>query len=146
MKFSLDDSDPAKVLVKIEPDGAAAPGYEIYYTTDAGKTFPDGWTKYDKPFDVTESTLVMAVLVENGKKPGVVAEVSVWVNPGITGIDGIGEDEAPKAVRVEGDSIVAPAGSRIYDTAGRQVRPEGLRKGIYIVVIPDGSSTKVLVK
>lgn len=146
VKFSLDDSDPAKVLVKIEPDGAAAPGYEIYYTTDAGKTFPDGWTKYDKPFDVTESTLVMAVLVENGKKPGVVAEVSVWVNPGITGIDGIGEDEAPKAVRVEGDSIVAPAGSRIYDTAGRQVRPEGLRKGIYIVVIPDGSSTKVLVK
>lgn len=146
VKFSLDDSDPAKVLVKIEPDGAAAPGYEIYYTTDAGKTFPDGWTKYDKPFDVTESTLVMAVLVENGKKPGVVAEVSVWVNPGITGIDGIGEDEAPIAVRVEGDTIVAPAGSRIYDTAGRQVRPEGLRKGIYIVVIPDGSSTKVLVK
>ena len=146
VKFSLDDSDPAKVLVKIEPDGAAAPGYEIYYTTDAGKTFPDGWTKYDKPFDVTESTLVMAVLVENGKKPGVVAEVSVWVNPGITGIDGIGEDEAPKAVRVEGDTIVAPDGSRIYDTAGRQVRPEGLRKGIYIVVIPDGSSTKVLVK
>lgn len=146
VKFSLDDSDPAKVLVKIEPNGTAAPGYEIYYTTDAGKTFPDGWTKYDKPFDVTESTLVMAVLVENGKKPGVVAEVSVWVNPGITGIDGIGEDEAPKAVRVEGDTIVAPAGSRIYDTAGRQVRPEGLRKGIYIVVIPDGSSTKVLVK
>lgn len=146
VKFSLDDSDPAKVLVKIEPDGAAAPGYEIYYTTDAGKTFPDGWTKYDKPFDVTESTLVMAVLVENGKKPGVVAEVSVWVNPGITGIDGIGEDEADNAVRAEGDSIVAPAGSRIYDISGRQVRPEGLRKGIYIVVIPDGSSTKVLVK
>lgn len=146
VKFSLDDSDPAKVLVKIEPDGAAAPGYEIYYTTDAGKVFPDGWTKYDKPFDVTESTLVMAVLVENGKKPGVVAEVSVWVNPGITGIDGIGEDEATKAVRVEGDTIVAPAGSRIYDISGRQVRPEGLRKGIYIVVIPDGSSTKVLVK
>lgn len=147
VKFTLDDSDPAKVLVKIEPDGEAAPGYKIYYTTEAGKTLPEDGIEYKAPFEVTESSIVMAVLVENGKLSGPVAEVSVWVNPGVTGIDGIPTDEAEGGVRVDGNSIVAPEGSRIFDISGRQTgRRDDLRRGVYIVVTPDGKSVKVLVK
>lgn len=147
VKFTLDDSDPAKVLVKIEPDGEAAPGYKIYYTTEAGKTLPEDGIEYKAPFEVTESSIVMAVLVENGKLSGPVAEVSVWVNPGVTGIDGIPTDEAEGGVRVDGNSIVAPEGSRIFDISGRQTgRRDDLHRGVYIVVTPDGKSVKVLVK
>lgn len=147
VKFTLDDSDPSKVLVKIEPDGEAAPGYKIYYTTEAGKTLPEDGIEYKDPFEVTESSIVMAVLVENGKLSGPVAEVSVWVNPGVTGIDGIPTDEAEGGVRVDGNSIVAPEGSRIFDISGRQTgRRDDLRRGVYIVVTPDGKSVKVLVK
>lgn len=146
VKFTLDDSDPAKVLVKIEPEGNAAPDYKIYYTTEAGKTLPEDGIEYTAPFEVTESSIVMAVLVENGKSGGPVAEVSVWVNPGVTGIDGIPTDEAEGGVRVDGNSIAAPEGSRIFDISGRQTGSNDLRRGVYIVVTPDGKSTKVLVK
>ncbi len=60
-------------------------------------------------------------------------------------IDGIAADGAAK-VTVEGDCIVAPEGSMVFDLTGRRVRPEGLRAGIYIVRLADGTAVKVAVR
>ena len=47
-------------------------------------------------------------------------------------IDGVDSD-LQDAVRVEGNSIIAPEGSVVYDLNGRRVKATNLAKGIYIV-------------
>ncbi len=43
--------------------------------------------------------------------------------------------------------ITAPEGSRLYDMAGRLRDINAtLRKGVYIVVTPDGKAVKILVR
>ena len=67
-------------------------------------------------------------------------EVTVTVRQ--TAIDGVDSD-LQDAVRVEGNSIIAPEGSVVYDLNGRRVKATNLAKGIYIVRTPDGKSVKV---
>ena len=67
-------------------------------------------------------------------------EVTVTVRQ--TAIDGVDSD-LQDTVRVEGNSIVAPEGSVVYDLNGRRVKATNLAKGIYIVRTPDGKSVKV---
>ncbi|MDE5822863.1 MAG: leucine-rich repeat protein [Paramuribaculum sp.] len=57
-------------------------------------------------------------------------------------IDSIGSD-ANRAVRVEGNCIIAPEGSELFDLSGRRVAASGLRPGIYIVRIPGGKAVKI---
>ncbi|MCM1378032.1 MAG: endonuclease [Prevotella sp.] len=49
-------------------------------------------------------------------------------------------------VAVEGDRIIAPAGSRIFDLNGHLCAAEGLSRGLYIVAVPGGKAVKVMVK
>ena len=49
-----------------------------------------------------------------------------------TGIEGVDSD-LQDTVRVEGNSIIAPEGSVVYDLNGRRVKATNLAKGIYIV-------------
>lgn len=145
VKFELTDDGDGVVKVKISPEQTLTGEYEIWYTTKTGVTLPEGGTLYTGAFDMTESGLVMAVLVEKGKPAGQTCEVTVWVIPTPTAIDSVGADGAGN-VRVDGDSIIAPEGSEVYDVTGRRVRPEGLRNGIYIVRTPDGNAVKVAIR
>lgn len=58
------------------------------------------------------------------------------------GIEGV---EADGGVRVEGNSIVAPAGAEVYAVSGARVNGTDLQSGIYVVRV-NGQAYKVLVK
>ncbi len=144
--FSLDNSEEGKVKVNIKPEIMPEGDWDIYYTTDPDVILTaNTGTLYSGAFDVTESSLVMAILVEHNRPEAeaTVCEVYVWVSP--TAIDSVGADSVD-SVRVDGDCIIAPAGSEVYDLSGRRVRPEGLRSGIYIVRTPDGNAVKVAIR
>jgi M6 family metalloprotease-like protein len=53
------------------------------------------------------------------------------------GVNAIADDDP--CVRVEGNSIIAPEGSEIYDIAGRRTSAQYLPEGIYIVATPQGA-------
>ncbi len=148
VKFEItQDEVTGKVYVTISPAEAVAGGFEIYWTDRMGTLTPDNGTPYDfQPIEVTETTYIMAILVETGKKSGAVCGVNVWVNPTPTAIDGINGDRDADAVRAEGSDIIAPEGSVVYDLNGRRVRGEGLRQGIYLVRTPDGTTVKVMIR
>lgn len=55
------------------------------------------------------------------------------------GNSGVSSVLAADSVRTEGNSIIAPAGSRVFDISGRSVNPENLPSGIYVVVTPTGT-------
>ncbi|MDE6049635.1 MAG: Ig-like domain-containing protein [Paramuribaculum sp.] len=76
---------------------------------------------------------------------GLTATCTVTVKEKPAGIVGV-EGESQDAVRVEGDKLIAPEGSAIYDLNGRRVNANGLRPGIYIVRMFNGKSMKVMVK
>ncbi|MDE7451835.1 MAG: Ig-like domain-containing protein, partial [Paramuribaculum sp.] len=76
---------------------------------------------------------------------GLTATCTVTVKEKPAGIGGV-EGESQDAVRVEGDKLIAPEGSAIYDLNGRRVNANGLRPGIYIVRMFNGKSMKVMVK
>lgn len=149
VKFTVDDSEKeetGKVYVILTPEDENVNDYKIYYSTESGETLtPETGTLYTDPIEISETTYIMAILVENGKTAGEVTAVNVWVSPKTTGIDGIGNDGDADRVRVEGDSIIAPDGSEIFDISGRRVSADGLRKGIYIVRTPDGKAVKVMI-
>lgn len=139
-------NDEGKPVVTIAPaDANLAPdSYTIYYTLKEGVVLtPENGTKYTGEFVMEESGLVTAILVESGKSAGEPCYLNVWA--GLTGIDGISGAEDESAVRVDGDSIIAPEGSEVYDLSGRRVNPAGLAGGIYIVRVPGGKSIKVRV-
>lgn len=52
-------------------------------------------------------------------------------------VNAIADDDM--GVRVEGNSIIAPGGSEIYDIAGRRTSAQYLPEGIYIVTTPQGA-------
>lgn len=62
-----------------------------------------------------------------------------------SGIDNIGAD-TEEPVRVEGRDIIAPAGSAVYDLAGRPAGTTDLPAGVYIVTTPARNNVKVVVK
>ncbi len=139
--FSLDNTEAGSVKVKIEPEVTPSGDWSIYYTTDPDKALtPSNGTLYTGPFELTESGLVIAILVEGGKPSANVCEVYVWVAP--TAVDSIGSDKIEE-IRADGDRIIAPEGSEVYDLNGRRVRAEGLRPGIYIVRTPSCRTVKV---
>ena len=147
VQFELDEGSNGAKLVKISPvDNLSQGSYTIYYTTKLGVPFSvDTWNRYDNPFELTESSAVLAVLMENDKPVGEVAETYVFVGA-VTGNDGIDSDSRDdNEVRVEGGNIIAPEGSQVFDINGRRVNAEGLRRGIYIVRIPGGKGIKVKV-
>lgn len=59
---------------------------------------------------------------------------------GTSAIDRVSNDES---VRIDGNNIFAPEGSRIFNIIGVQVKPIALKRGIYIILLPDGKSLKV---
>ncbi len=137
-------NEEGKPVVTITPaDETLTPGsYTIYYTLEEGVVLtPENGTKYTGEFIMQESGLVTAILVESGKSAGEPCSLNVWA--GVTGIDGISGAEGESEVRVDGDSIIAPQGSEVYDLSGRRVNPTGLTGGIYIVRIPGGKAIKV---
>ncbi|MDE6049620.1 MAG: hypothetical protein K2G09_08010 [Paramuribaculum sp.] len=145
VKFELDDSENGSKLVKISPvDDLAAGSYTIYYTTESGIPFSiDAWTRYNGAFELTRSTTLLAVLMENDKPVGEVSETYVFVAE-ITGIEGVGsEDRGENAVRVVGSDIIAPEDSQVFDITGRRVNPVALPRGIYIVTVPRAKAIKV---
>lgn len=137
-------NDEGKPVVTIVPaDETLTPGsYTIYYTLKEGVVLtPENGTEYTDEFTMEESGLVTAILVESGKSAGEPCSLNVWA--GVTGIDGISGAEGESEVRVDGDSIIAPQGSEVYDLSGRRVNPTGLAGGIYIVRISGGKAIKV---
>ena len=60
------------------------------------------------------------------------------------GVNAVINDEA--GVYVEGNTIVAPEGSLIYNAAGKRVSGENVVSGLYVVYTGDGHVDKVLVK
>ncbi len=137
------DEETGKVYVTLSPENPDAKG-AIYYTTETGVALtPETGTLYTGEIEVSESTYMMAILVETGKEAGKVCGMNIWVAPGVTGIDGIETDGADNSVRAEGDCIIAPEGSMVYDLTGRRVASASLRPGIYIVRTPGGKSVKI---
>lgn len=139
-----DGEGAAKVALK-PVDDLAAGSYAIYYSTDynTAPSVSDAM-RYTAPFAVPQSGVVLAILVEEGKRPGEVQTLNVWYFGEQTGIDDI-EGSGAEGVRVEGDSIIAPQGSEVYDLSGRRVQPTGLAGGVYIVRLPGGKAVKVRV-
>ncbi|MDE5720507.1 MAG: chitobiase/beta-hexosaminidase C-terminal domain-containing protein [Paramuribaculum sp.] len=84
---------------------------------------------------------IHAFAQEDGKRPGAVKEESYRVS----GIGSLSADGAA-GVSVDGSTIVAPEGSMVFDITGRRVGLTGLRRGIYIVRLPDGKAVKVSVR
>ena len=48
-------------------------------------------------------------------------------------------------VYVDGNSIIVPSGSKVYDITGVQVNPDGVSNGIYIVHVPGAKTLKIRV-
>ena len=115
----------------------------ISYTLDGGKTY----VEYKEPIVITNDSqtelqgTIRAFAQEDGKRPGAVKEESYRVS----GIGSLSADDAA-GVSVDGNTIVAPEGSMVFDITGRRVGQTGLRRGIYIVRLPDGKAVKVSVR
>ncbi len=142
VRFDVKEAeDGSAMIVTIEPDTEVSGEYTIYYLINPTENVtPENGTVYTTPISMKEGGRIIAILVESGKIAGEPADVNVWLIP--TGIDGIGADSSD-SVRVEGNSIIAPEGSAVFDITGRRVNATGLRAGIYIVRTADGKSVKV---
>lgn len=121
--------------------------YSIYYTTDGSEPQADPAMLYDgSALMFSEPCTVKAMLVQDGMLPGEVLSQAIRI---LTGISAPGSDSDPSsevACSPEG-MITAPEGSRLYDMAGRLLDINAtLRKGVYIVVTPDGKAVKILVR
>ena len=56
----------------------------------------------------------------------------------------VGPEQQP--VAVDGNTILAPQGSAVFDLSGRRVSGISLRPGIYIVAVPSGRTVKILIR
>lgn len=169
----MDKSGSVTITATYLEDGSAtvaitpeAPG-SITYTTDGSDplTSPTAST-YTEPFALTATATVMAVLTEPDKTPGEVAMRRVEITPAGSGqpeqpeepdepddpepehpeppTDAIEAPGADKAgIRIEGGTVTAPAGSRIFNLLGIEVRFGALPHGIYIIRTPDGHAYKI---
>ncbi|MDE7452145.1 MAG: chitobiase/beta-hexosaminidase C-terminal domain-containing protein, partial [Paramuribaculum sp.] len=140
----LTEDKTPMITIQPEDESLAEGTYTIHYTTD-GRTPTVNSTVYTGEFAMPkEGGLVLAILKENAKQhPSDVAHLNVSYIP--TDIDGIDSDRNGSDVRAEGDSIIAPEGSEVYDINGRRVAATGLRSGIYIVKVPGAKAVKVKV-
>lgn len=70
----------------------------------------------------------------------------ITVVTGTSGESGVTDvsSEGSKEVFVGGNTIVAPAGSTVYDTNGMQFDPANPAKGLFIVRLPDGKAVKIM--
>ena len=103
---------------------AESNGEFVYLTVKAADNFVG-----DFQIEIDNVTFVMANHTKYYLEP-TVADVT-----GYTGVEGVEGDEI--AVKVVGNSIVAPEGAEVYDLNGLRVNAENLAKGIYIVKVGD---------
>lgn len=144
LQFSQKITEEGYAEVTIEAVTPVAGG-TIYYTTEPGKKLPGEGKKYDGSIVMTESGVIIAVMVIDGRPASQAYETNVWVVPVVTGIEEI-EADSQAAVRADGNDIVAPAGSAVYDLSGRRVGLTGLSRGVYIVRPPEGNAVKVMIR
>ncbi|MDE5722890.1 MAG: chitobiase/beta-hexosaminidase C-terminal domain-containing protein, partial [Paramuribaculum sp.] len=125
----------------IIPEGS----YSIYYTTDGSEPKVDPAMLYDgSALMLSEPCTVKALLLQDGMLPGEVISQTIRIVSGIAAPD---SDPAKQVTCSPDGTVSAPEGSRLYDTAGRQLDIKAtLRKGVYIVVTPDGKAVKILVR
>ncbi|MDE5745795.1 MAG: chitobiase/beta-hexosaminidase C-terminal domain-containing protein, partial [Paramuribaculum sp.] len=140
------NEENSKYLITIKPeDESLAEGtYTIHYTTN-GSTPTTASQAYTGEFEMPQTGgVILAILKEHAKMhPSSVAHLNISYIP--TDIEGIDSDRNGSDVRAEGDSIIAPEGSEVYDINGRRVAATGLRSGIYIVKVPGAKAVKVKV-
>ncbi|MDE5744577.1 MAG: Ig-like domain-containing protein [Paramuribaculum sp.] len=74
-------------------------------------------------------------------KNGLKATCKVTVTAKPSGINGIESEDTQ--IRVDGNNIIAPEGSEIFDLNGHRVKATALRAGIYIVRISGKKAVKV---
>lgn len=145
VRFELSENSTGNPVVTILPEESLADGsYAIYYTLSPTATLDaTDDMRYSAPIELTQSAPIRAMLVESGKTPGSECITHVWVTTGIDGIEAGGQEPV---VRAEGNRIIAPQGSQIFDLSGRAVNAaSALSRGIYIVRIPDGTAIKVAI-
>lgn len=145
VKFVMGESEGGNPLVTICPeDDLAAGSYSIFFTLSSSSPLEAVEEMlYNAPIEVSESTVVRAMLVEKGKTPGAECSAHVWVT---TAIDGVPSGNDTEKVRVEGGRVVAPEGTALYDLSGRRLDiRQALHRGVYIAVLPGGASVKVAV-
>ena len=121
--------------------------YSIYYTTDGSEPQADPTMLYDgSALMLSEPCTVKAMLVQDGMLPGEVLSQAIRILTGISA-PGSDSDTTHEVVCTPEGMITAPEGSRLYDMAGRLLDIKAtLRKGVYIVVTPDGKAVKILVR
>ncbi len=121
--------------------------YSIYYTTDGSEPQADPAMLYDgSALMLSEPCTVKAMLVQDGMLPGEVLSQAIRILTGISA-PGSDSDTTHEVVCTPEGMITAPEGSRLYDMAGRLLDIKAtLRKGVYIVVTPDGKAVKILVR
>lgn len=146
--FAVNYRQDGAAVVTLSPEENLVPdSYHIYYTTDPSVTLsPTTGLLYNPSTGVvmTSSGVLMAILVESGKRPSAVSTTNVWIfTP--TALDTIENDSDNKGFSIDGNNVNLPAGAQIYDIAGRRVRPTALKPGIYIVNIPGQSPMKILI-
>lgn len=61
-----------------------------------------------------------------------------------SGVELIPDTPGRQPVAVDGNTILAPQGSAVYDLSGRRVSGLSLRPGIYIVAVPSGATVKIV--
>lgn len=64
----------------------------------------------------------------------------------VSGVENISGETTCEAVSVDGNRILAPAGSAIYTLGGVLTTAEEYPSGIYVVALPGGTTHKVVVK
>lgn len=121
--------------------------YSIYYTTDGSEPQADPAMLYDgSALMFSEPCTVKAMLVQDGMLPGEVLSQAIRILTGISA-PGSDSDTTHEVVCTPEGMITAPEGSRLYDMAGRLLDINAtLRKGVYVVVTPDGKAVKILVR
>lgn len=121
-----------EIELEMHPDFFYSPGFGAFYTgslADVSLKSSSGW------FD-----LKLVVEDSSGNKQTQIISPAFKIDA-LTGINTIKKDY----VKVIGNTIDAPEGSRIFGTNGVEVAPSGLSSGIYIVKTPS-SVIKVAIK
>ena len=135
ISMTIEDGATSQLTVTITPDNAT------YKSVT--------WSSSDEAVArVSTSGLVTGVAagsatIKATTSNGLTATCAVTVTAKQSGIEGVEGDST--GVRVEGNAIIAPEGSKVYDLSGREVTPSALTPGIYIVRIPGGKAVKVKV-
>lgn len=122
--------------VKESTEDLFLPGYGAFYKVDLGQV---GRTSGNKWYDVRIS-------ISDGEGNTQVQTVSpAFRIEKLSSVGSVSED-GYREVWYSGSSIVAPAGSRIYNVSGAEVSGDNPLPGVYIVVVNDDEAIKLIVK